>query len=89
MHVNDHQTPNLLVVDPIADEGVWAIINKGVTVVVMVKSGRQNAEAKMKGLGLHRIWLHRKATTLSCVGTSTTSGKLNMPMAIRLQESTW
>ena len=41
----------------------------------------------MKGLGLHPIWLHRKATTLSGVGTSTTSGKLNMPMAIRLQES--
>ena len=39
MHVNDNQTPNLLVVDPIADEGVWAIIDKGVTVVVMVKSG--------------------------------------------------
>ena len=48
---------------------------------------RQNAEVKMKVLGLHPIWLYRKATTLNGVQTSTTSGKLKMPMAIRLQES--
>ena len=41
----------------------------------------------MKVLGLHPIWLHRKATTFNGVGTSTTSGKLKIPMAIRLQES--
>ena len=35
MHFIDKQTLNLRVVDPIADEGVWAII----TVVVTVKSG--------------------------------------------------
>ena len=57
-----------------------------VTVAVTVKSG-DNAEAKMKVLGLHPIWLHRKATTFNGVGTSTTSGKLKIPMAIRLQES--
>ena len=45
---------------------------------------RQNAEAKMKALDLHPIWLHRKATTFNGVGTSTTSGKLKLPIAIRL-----
>ena len=55
-----------------------------VTVAVMAMSGDKNAEAKMTVLG---IWLRRKATTFNCVGTSTTSGKLKIPMAIRLQES--
>ena len=41
----------------------------------------------MKVLGLHPIWLHRKVTTLNVVGTSTTGGKLKIPMAIRWQES--
>ena len=41
----------------------------------------------MKVLGLHPFSLHRKATTFNGVGTSTTSGKLEIRMAIRLQES--
>ena len=41
----------------------------------------------MKVLRLQPIWVHRKATTFNSVGTSTTSGKLKVPMAIRLQES--
>ena len=41
----------------------------------------------MKVLGLHFLWLHGKATTFNGVGTSTTSGKLKIPMAIRLSES--
>ena len=36
----------------------------------------------MKVLGFRPIWVHRKATTFNSVGTSTTSGKLNV-----LQES--
>ena len=38
MSFKDNQTLNFRVVDPIADEGVWAIVDDGVTVVVMVKS---------------------------------------------------
>ena len=48
---------------------------------------RQSAEAKMKVLCFHPIWLHRKTITFNGVGTSTTSGEQNKPMAIRLQES--
>ena len=55
--------------------------------VAIVEVWRRNAEAKMKVLGLQYIWLHRDATTFNGVGTSTTSGKLKIPMAIRLQES--
>ena len=29
MHFNDNQAQSLRVVDPIADDGVWAIINDG------------------------------------------------------------
>ena len=41
---------------------------------------------KVFGPSLH-LWVHRKATTFNGVGTSTTSGQLKIPMAIRLQES--
>ena len=41
----------------------------------------------MKVSGFHPIGLHRKATTFNGVGTSTTRGKLKIPMAIGLQES--
>ena len=58
------------------------LLMTGATVVVMVNCG-DNAETK---LILHPIWLRRKAT-FNGVGTSTTSEKLKMPMAMRLRES--
>ena len=61
-HFNDNQTLNLRVVDPIADDGVWAIIDEGCN-----------------------SCCHGE-TTFNDVGTSTTSGKFKIPMAIRLQE---
>ena len=87
MHFKDNQTLKLRVVDPIADEGVWAIVDDGCNSCCHGEVWRQNAETKMKVSGLHPIWLHRKATIFNGVGTSTTSGKLKIPMAIRLQES--
>ena len=47
MNFKDNQTLNLRVVDPNADEGVWSIIDD-----VCGEVWRQNAEAKMKVLGL-------------------------------------
>ena len=87
MHFKDNQTLNLRVVCPFADEGVWAIIDDGCNSCCHGEVWRQNAEAKMKVLGFHPIWLHRKATTFNGVGTSTTTGKLKIPTAIRLHES--
>ena len=86
MRFDDSQTLSLRVVDPIPDDGVWAIIDDGCNSCCHGEVWRQNAEAQMNVLGLHPIWLHRKAITFNGVGTRTTSGKLKIPMAIRLQE---
>ena len=82
MHFDDNQTLSLRVVDPIADEGVWATIDDGCNSCCHGEVWRQNDEAKMKKLGLHPVWLHREATTSNGVETSTTSGKSKNPMAI-------
>ena len=75
MHFTDYQTVNLRVVDPIAHEGVWEMIDDGCNSCCHGGVWRQNAEAKMKVLRLQPIWVHRKATTFNGVGTSATSGK--------------
>ena len=87
MHFDDNQTLNLRAVDPIADEGVWAIIDDGCNSCCHGEVWRQNAEPKMKVLRLQPIWVHRKVAIFNGVGTSATSGTLNIPMAIQLQES--
>ena len=48
-------------VDPIADEGVWAIIDDGCNSCCDGEVWRQNVETMMKVLGLHPMWLHGKA----------------------------
>ena len=84
MHFNDNQTLSLRVVDPIADEGVWALLKddgdkNAVTVAVMGKSGdkmpKQKCRSKNESLAPSTHLVHRKATTFNGVGTSTTSGK--------------
>ena len=87
MHLKDNQTLNLRAVGPIAGGVVWAIIDDVCNSCCHGEVWRQNAETKMKVLGSHPIWLHRKATTFNGVATSTTSEQLKIPMAIRLQES--
>ena len=64
-----------------------AIIDDGCNGCCHCELWRQHAETKMKVVVLHPTWLHRKSTPFNGVGTSTTSGKLDIPMAIRLQES--
>ena len=63
------------------------LLMTGATVVVIVECGDKMLKQDEVFLGLHPVWLHRKATTFNGVGTGTTSGKLEIPMAIRLQES--
>ena len=50
MHSNDNQTLSLRVVDPIADEGVWAITDDGCNSCCHGEVWRQNDEAKMQVL---------------------------------------
>ena len=87
MHFNENQTLILRVADPFAVEGGWAIVDDGCNSCCHGEVWRQNAEAKMNVLRLQPTWAHRQATTFNGVGTSTTSGKLKISMAIRLQES--
>ena len=48
MHFNDNQTLSLRVVDPIADDGVWAIIDEVCNSCCHGEVWRQNVEEKMK-----------------------------------------
>ena len=48
MKFDDNRTLSLRVVDPIADEGVWAVIDDGCNSCCHGEVWRQNAEAKMK-----------------------------------------
>ena len=54
-----------------AYDSVWAIIDDGCVSCSRSKAWRQNAEAKMKVLGLHFSPLHKKATTFNGTGRST------------------
>ena len=65
MHIKDNQTLDLRVVDPIADEGVWAIINDGCNSCCHGKVWRQNVEAEMKVLRLQPMWVHTERQLLS------------------------
>ena len=51
MHYDENQTLSLRDVDPIADDGVWAIIDDGCNRFCQGEVWRQNAETKMKVLG--------------------------------------
>ena len=84
MHSEDNQTLSLRAADLIADEGVWAIVDDGCNSCCHGEVWRQNAEVKMKVVGLHPIFLHRKAATFNDVGTSTTNGKPNIPTGVTL-----
>ena len=53
VHSEDNQTLSLRDVDPIAEDGVWAIIDDGCNCCCHDELWRQNAEGTMKVLGLH------------------------------------
>jgi hypothetical protein len=57
---DDYQTTSLRVVDPINDEGVWAIVDDACNSCCHGASWRKNAEAKWKNKGFHSafaIWV--------------------------------
>ena len=84
MHSEDNQTLGLRAVDLIADDVVWANIDRGCNSCCHGEVWRQNAEVKMKVVGLRPIFLHRKAATFNDVGTSTTNGKPKIPAGVTL-----
>ena len=84
VHSEDNQTLSLRDVDPIAEDGVWAIIDDGCNCCCHDELWRQNAEGTMKVLGLHPILLHGKATTFNGTGTSTANRKPKIPTGVTL-----
>ena len=55
IHFTDNQTLRLRVVDPIAEDRVWAIVDDGCDGCGNGEVWRENAETKIKVLGLHPI----------------------------------
>ena len=53
MHLDDNEALSLRVVDSIADDGVWAIMDDRCNSCCHGEVLRQNAEPKMKVLGFH------------------------------------
>ena len=87
MHEDDQQSQAPRVVDLILDECVWAIVDDGCNRCSHSELWRRHAEDKIRYEGLKAVWLHRMATTFHGAGTRTTSGKLTLPMAVKLEES--
>ena len=84
MHSEDNQTLGLRAVDLIADDVVWANIDHGCNSCCHGEVWRQNAEVKMKVLGLRPFFLHRNSATFNGVGTGTTNGKPKIPTGVTL-----
>ena len=84
MHPEDNQTPSLRDVGPTTYDGVWAIIDDRCNSCSRSKAWRQNAEAKMKVLGLQTISPYKKATAFSGTGSSTKNGRPKFPRGVTL-----
>ena len=82
IHSKDNQTLCLRDVDPIACDGVWAIIDDGCNCCSHNSTWRQSTEAKMKVLGLHPILLHKKATPFNGTGRTTKNRKPKIPTGV-------
>ena len=85
--MQEYQTTKLRVVDPITDEGVWAIVDDACNSSCHGRSWRLNAEEKWKKKGFNSFVRSSKPTTFKGVGNAQTAGKLHVPFATKLVES--
>ena len=85
--MQEYQTTKLRVVDPITDEGVWAIVDDACNSSCHGRSWRLNAEEKWKMKGFNSFVRSSKPTTFKGVGNAQTAGKLHVPFATKLVES--
>ena len=83
------QSLQLRVVDPLEDEGVWAIVDDGSNSCCHGQIWRKNAEAKWKKLGFKCILKNSKRHVFGGIGSGSThsSGKYRMPFAMQLMQS--
>ena len=87
MDFEDNQTLNLRVVDPIADEGFWAIVDDGCKSCCHGEVWRKTVEAKMKVFGPSTHLDIQKGNNFQWRWNEHDKWKMKIPMAIGLQES--
>ena len=83
----DLQAMDLPVVDPLKDEGVWAIIDDACNSCCHGEMWRRNAEKKWARIGFQWQWIHKEAKKFNGLGSKKTSGKMEIPLALKLEES--
>ena len=81
------QNYQLRAVDPIEDEGSWAIVDDACNSCCHGEHWRGSADQKMTRLGFKVKWLHSNPANFSGIGPKRLSGKLKMPMALKCEES--
>lgn len=83
----DQQNDKKRVIDPLADEGGWVIVDDACNSCCHGAKLHENADKKCNAMGSQTVWHHRDPAYFKGVGTKSNVGKLNFPMALLLQES--
>ena len=76
-------------VDPLEDEGIWAIVDDACNSCCHGSIWRENAEAKLKKKGFKCLLKDSKCHTFGGIGSGCTqsNGKYRMPFAMQLVQS--
>ena len=77
----------LRVVDPFADEGVYAIIDEGANSITHSDRWMKNAVAKWAKKGFRPVLAVSSNTKFTGVGSKKSTGKWTVPIALELEES--
>ena len=78
---------DLRVVDPMEDEGVWAIVDDGCNSCTHSREWRLNAEEKWAKRGFKCYLKDGKVTKFTGIGSSPSTGKWKLPAGFLLNES--
>ena len=81
------QNLKLRVVDPLEDEGIYAIIDDACNSCCHGELWRETAEKKLAARGFKPFWVHGDSTNFKGIGEKATSGKIKIPFGIELVES--
>ena len=77
----------LRVVDPLEDEGIWAVIDEGCNSNTHSEIWRKNLQMKCEKMGFQPVQINAKVTQFTGVGTARTTGKWRFPIGMKLEES--
>ena len=76
----DKGNTSLRVVDPLEDDGIWAVVDEGCNSNTHSMVWRKNLEMKCEKLGFKPVQLNSKVTQLTGVGSAATTGKWRLPL---------